>query len=100
MHRQTCVVARTHASDDDEYVRCDAQQRALRVRLGGKTALLFAGQGAQQVGMGVHEADINPAARALFDRASHVLGYDLYELCKVGACVAFVAISRCFINVV
>lgn len=49
-----------------------------------KVAFLFPGQGAQTVGMGTAVCAKVPAARALFDRASAVLGYDLYELCTEG----------------
>jgi [acyl-carrier-protein] S-malonyltransferase len=49
-----------------------------------KTAFLFPGQGAQTVGMGAAVCAKVPAARALFDRASSVLGYDLYRLCTEG----------------
>jgi [acyl-carrier-protein] S-malonyltransferase len=49
-----------------------------------KVAFLFPGQGAQTVGMGTAVCAQLPAARILFDRASSVLGYDLYELCANG----------------
>lgn len=49
-----------------------------------KVAFLFPGQGAQTVGMGAAVCAKVPAARALFDRASAVLGYDLYRLCTEG----------------
>ncbi len=49
-----------------------------------KVAFLFPGQGAQTVGMGAAVCAKVPAARALFDRASAVLGYDLYKLCTAG----------------
>jgi [acyl-carrier-protein] S-malonyltransferase len=48
------------------------------------TALLFPGQGAQTVGMGVALRAEYPAAQALYDRASEALGYDLAALCEEG----------------
>ncbi|MEX0715662.1 MAG: ACP S-malonyltransferase [Planctomycetaceae bacterium] len=49
-----------------------------------KIALLFPGQGAQHVGMGRTIAERYPAARALYDRAHEILGYDLAKLCFEG----------------
>jgi [acyl-carrier-protein] S-malonyltransferase len=49
-----------------------------------KTALLFAGQGAQVVGMGKDLAEKFPAAREWFDRAKATLGYDLAQKCFLG----------------
>src|SRR5580765_6286941 len=49
-----------------------------------KTALLFAGQGAQVVGMGKDLAATFSSARAWFDRANTALGYDLAAVCFSG----------------
>lgn len=43
-------------------------------------ALLFAGQGAQKVGMGKSLCENSPAARALYDEAGRVLGWDLAKV--------------------
>ncbi|TAN39109.1 MAG: [acyl-carrier-protein] S-malonyltransferase [Verrucomicrobia bacterium] len=49
-----------------------------------KTAILFPGQGAQAVGMGKDLATAFPVAKAVFDRANAVLGYDLAQICFEG----------------
>jgi [acyl-carrier-protein] S-malonyltransferase len=49
-----------------------------------KMALLFAGQGAQIVGMGKDLAEKYPSAKSWFDRANSVLGYDLASICFDG----------------
>ena len=49
-----------------------------------KTALLFAGQGAQVVGMGKDFAERFPTARELFQRANDTLNYDLAAICFSG----------------
>lgn len=41
----------------------------------------FPGQGAQTVGMAKAVCNELPAAKALFDKASEILGYDLLETC-------------------
>lgn len=49
-----------------------------------KTALLFAGQGAQVVGMGKDLVAQFPSAKAWFDRANAALGCDLASICFNG----------------
>ncbi|HMJ66149.1 MAG TPA: ACP S-malonyltransferase [Candidatus Binatia bacterium] len=50
----------------------------------GKTVLLFAGQGAQTVGMGKDLAAQIPTVKSWFDRANATLGYDLARICFEG----------------
>jgi [acyl-carrier-protein] S-malonyltransferase len=47
-------------------------------------ALIFSGQGAQKVGMGHSFYEHSPAARAIFDEANSVLGWDLAKVCFQG----------------
>lgn len=49
-----------------------------------KTALLFAGQGAQVVGMGKDLAENFPSAKAWFGRANAALAYELSSICFNG----------------
>lgn len=49
-----------------------------------KTAFLFPGQGAQHVGMGKDIAESFPQAKALFERANGIVGYDLQQICFEG----------------
>ena len=49
-----------------------------------KTALLFAGQGAQVVGMGKDLAESFPSAKAWFERANSIVGCDLTSICFGG----------------
>mmetsp|Transcript_17555 Transcript_17555/g.27341 ORF Transcript_17555/g.27341 Transcript_17555/m.27341 type:complete len:351 (+) Transcript_17555:153-1205(+) len=49
-----------------------------------KVSFMFPGQGAQFVGMCSEVAETVPAAKALFDEASEILGYDLLARCKEG----------------
>ncbi len=49
-----------------------------------KVAFCFPGQGSQAVGMGREMAGAFPSARAVFDEASEVLGYDLATVCFEG----------------
>ena len=49
-----------------------------------KKAFFFPGQGAQTVGMAKELCDECPEAKALFDKASDILGYDLLDVCVNG----------------
>src|SRR5688572_5346679 len=49
-----------------------------------KTALLFAGQGGQTVGMGKDLAETFATAKGYFEIANQVLGYDLASICFNG----------------
>ena len=70
---------------DDANAMSPAVAKQLRAEdAHGRMALLFAGQGAQQVGMGCRAAQLYPSARALFDVASKQLGYNLLALCTDG----------------
>ncbi|MBV8435461.1 MAG: ACP S-malonyltransferase, partial [Candidatus Eremiobacteraeota bacterium] len=50
-----------------------------------RLGVVFPGQGSQAVGMGADIAAKSSAAKALFDRANDVLGYDLFALIQNGA---------------
>ena len=49
-----------------------------------RAAAVFPGQGSQALGMGADIARKSPVAKALFDRANDVLGYDLFDLMQTG----------------
>jgi [acyl-carrier-protein] S-malonyltransferase len=49
-----------------------------------KTALIFPGQGSQEVGMGAELAAQYRVARQTFEEANDILGFDLSELCFHG----------------
>ncbi len=57
--------------------------------------LLFAGQGAQKVGMGKDLAESYPAVRALFDQADATLGYSLSSIMYEGPMEELTKTSRC-----
>ncbi|MEP7289305.1 MAG: ACP S-malonyltransferase [Chloroflexota bacterium] len=48
------------------------------------TALVFPGQGSQQVGMGADLVQQYPAARQVFEEADHILGFALSNICFEG----------------
>jgi len=58
-------------------------------------AIVFAGQGAQAVGMGKDLADAYPACRALFEKADQALGYKLSNLCFEGPIEELTKSSNC-----
>lgn len=47
-----------------------------------KTAILFSGQGCQCPGMGVEITEKYPSLNYIWDTASEILGFDLYEKCR------------------
>jgi [acyl-carrier-protein] S-malonyltransferase len=47
-------------------------------------AIVFPGQGAQSVGMAGDWVEACPQATELFARASAILGYDLFAVCRSG----------------
>jgi [acyl-carrier-protein] S-malonyltransferase len=49
-----------------------------------KNAFMFPGQGAQTVGMARQLCADIPSCKALFDKASEILGYDLLKVCVEG----------------
>src|SRR6266436_6379023 len=49
-----------------------------------KTAFLFAGQGAQVVGMGKNFCESQPTGKIWFERANAALGYNLSSICFNG----------------
>lgn len=57
--------------------------------------LLFAGQGAQKVGMGKDLAESYPTVRALFDQADATLGYSLSSIMFEGPMEELTKTSRC-----
>lgn len=57
--------------------------------------LLFAGQGAQKVGMGQDLAEAYPAVRAMFDQADATLGYSLSQIMFAGPMEELTKTSRC-----
>lgn len=56
----------------------------MKVQVVSKIGFLFPGQGAQHVGMTQTICEKYPAAKALFDKANEILGYDLADLCFNG----------------
>lgn len=58
-------------------------------------ALLFAGQGAQKVGMGRSLCEQSAAARALYDEANRVLGWDLKQVSFEGPEAALTVTKVC-----
>src|SRR3984893_5700207 len=64
-------------------------------RMGKKVALLFAGQGAQVVGMGKDLADQFPVPASVFRRADEILGRKLSEIAWNGPLEELTKTSNC-----
>jgi [acyl-carrier-protein] S-malonyltransferase len=60
-----------------------------------KTAYLFAGQGAQAVGMGKDLAEAFPRVRELYERAGRILGFDLARVSFEGPAEELNRTDRC-----
>jgi [acyl-carrier-protein] S-malonyltransferase len=60
-----------------------------------KVAVVFAGQGAQAVGMGRDLAEASPSCAALFKRADEVLGMSLSKICFEGPIEALTRSDNC-----
>jgi [acyl-carrier-protein] S-malonyltransferase len=58
-------------------------------------AIVFAGQGAQFVGMGKDLAEAHPECKALFDRADETLGYSLSSICFEGPAEELTKSNHC-----
>lgn len=65
------------------------------IEMSRKAVLLFAGQGAQKVGMGKDLAAAYPRAKSLFDRADEKLGFKLTEAMFEGPIDELTRTSRC-----
>lgn len=60
-----------------------------------KTAFVFSGQGAQFVGMGKDLYDSNPAAKAVFDSADEILGWEISDICFNGPTEKLISTRYC-----
>lgn len=60
-----------------------------------KKLALFAGQGAQFVGMGKNLAESSPVALGMFTTASDILGFDLAKTCFEGPIETLTASDKC-----
>ncbi|MEO0415257.1 MAG: ACP S-malonyltransferase [Verrucomicrobiota bacterium] len=63
--------------------------------MGKRAVILFAGQGAQKVGMGKDLAESFPVAKELFDQAGEIAGFDLAEVMFEGPEDQLTRTSRC-----
>ena len=85
-HANFLVRKAAQAAADDEaehemLMRCPWAQTLERDR---EICVVFSGQGAQKKGMADTLVESSPEAKALFEQASKILGYDLYALTRDG----------------
>ena len=78
-----------------EETRSSEETRLLRVRMPKKIALLFAGQGAQSVGMGRDLTKRFPVAADLFRQADEILGRNLCDIAWQGPMEELTKTSNC-----
>jgi [acyl-carrier-protein] S-malonyltransferase len=60
-----------------------------------QVVLLFSGQGAQKIGMGSDLIAVSPAARALYDQANDIVGFDLTSVMANGPMETLTRTSYC-----
>src|SRR4029078_7990659 len=84
-----------HASRLSKSARKPVARRLTRMQMSQKIGLLFAGQGAQVVGMGKDLADAFPGPAELFNSANSILGRKLTDIAWNGPLEELTKTSNC-----